>query len=70
MVTIALRQRRMNITFADASRQGVTNEAQTLLGQAAPVFPGLAAQWNGKATLSLQHHDPNTLCSYSYFRVG
>ncbi|MEI7926532.1 MAG: FAD-dependent oxidoreductase, partial [Chloroflexota bacterium] len=69
-VTGALGQRRPSITFADAATNGVTAEAQTFLGQAAPVFPGLAPQWNGKATLSIQHNHPYSLCSYSYFRVG
>ena len=69
-VTGALGQRRPNITFADAGTAGVSAEAQTFLGQAEPVFPGLTTQWNGKATLSIQHNDPNTLCSYSYWRVG
>jgi monoamine oxidase len=69
-VTGALGQRRPNITFAEAGTQGVSAEAQTFLGQAEPVFPGLTAQWNGKATLSIQHNSPLTLCSYSYWRVG
>ncbi|MGE3857863.1 MAG: flavin monoamine oxidase family protein [Dehalococcoidia bacterium] len=69
-VTGALGDRRRKITFADASTAGVSAEALAFLGQAEPVFPGLTAQWNGKATLSIQHHSPHTLCSYSYWRVG
>jgi monoamine oxidase len=26
--------------------------------------------WNGKASLSVPHLDPNYNCSYSYYRVG
>jgi monoamine oxidase len=34
------------------------------------VFPGLAAEYHGKAQLSLPHLDPHYGCSYSYYRVG
>ncbi|GMU40758.1 MAG: hypothetical protein AMXMBFR23_16240 [Chloroflexota bacterium] len=54
-------------TDADAR---VVAAAQTFLGQVEPVFPGLGAQWNGRATLSVQHHDPNLRLAYSYYRPG
>ena len=34
------------------------------------VFPGITAQWNGKAMLSTPFTDPNFLCSYSYWKPG
>jgi monoamine oxidase len=34
------------------------------------VWPGAAAEWNGKASLSAPALDPNLGCSYSYWRVG
>ncbi len=48
----------------------VTAYAKTFLKQLEPVFPGITAQWNGRATLSASSLDPNLLASYSYFRVG
>lgn len=44
--------------------------AQEFLQRAEPVFPGLTAQWNGKATFDDWPRNPWTLGSYSYFRVG
>ena len=40
------------------------------LDQLEPVFPGIKARWNGKATLSNPTLDPNLLCSYSYWKPG
>ena len=34
------------------------------------MFPGISAEWNGRATLSAPILDPNLLCSYSYWKVG
>jgi monoamine oxidase len=48
----------------------VSTYAKGFLKQFDTVFPGVAKQWNGKATLSTPFLDPNLLCSYSYFRVG
>jgi monoamine oxidase len=45
-------------------------DVQRFLSQIERVFPGLSAHWNGKATSSLPHLDPNLLASYSYWRVG
>lgn len=53
-----------------ATNPKVTNFAQQLLAQLGPVFPGIAAQWNGKAMLSTPFTDPNFLCSYAYWKPG
>jgi monoamine oxidase len=44
--------------------------ANQFLAQIEPVLPGLTVAWNGKASLSVPHLDPNYNCSYSYYRVG
>jgi monoamine oxidase len=44
--------------------------ARTFLDQISDVFPGIAAHWNGRATLDLPLQDPNLLGSYSYWKVG
>jgi monoamine oxidase len=48
----------------------IASYAKSFLKQFDKVFPGIAGEWNGKATLSTPFRDPNLLCSYSYFRVG
>lgn len=53
-----------------ATSPKVTNFAQQLLAQLEPVFPGITAQWNGKAMLSTPFTDPNFLCSYAYWKPG
>jgi monoamine oxidase len=53
-----------------ATNPQVAAYANTVLGQLDKVFPGIAKQWNGKASLSVPMLDPNLLCSYSYWRVG
>jgi monoamine oxidase len=56
--------------FSLVSSAKVKTDATTFLSRVEPVFPGLSARWNGKATSSIPHLDANTLCSYSYWRVG
>ncbi|MEK6190840.1 MAG: NAD(P)/FAD-dependent oxidoreductase [Chloroflexota bacterium] len=56
-------------TRASESAQVIT-ATQTFLGQLEPVYPGIGSRWNGRASLSLPHLDPNYNCSYSYWRVG
>jgi len=56
-------------TRASESAQ-VTAAAQAFLEQLKPVYPGIGSRWNGRASLSLPHLDPNYNCSYSYWRVG
>ena len=44
--------------------------ARTFLSQIEPVFPGLNAEWNGRATLDNPFYNPYLRGSYSYYRVG
>ena len=44
--------------------------ARAFLRQLETVFPGISAQWTGRATLSTPFRDPNLLCSYSYWKTG
>jgi monoamine oxidase len=53
-----------------ANNSAVTTYAQQFLSQIEPIFPGITAQWNGKAMLSTPFTDPNFLCSYSYWKPG
>jgi monoamine oxidase len=52
------------------TNQQVTKFTQQLLAQMEPIFPGITAQWNGKAMLSTPFTDPNFNCSYSYWKPG
>jgi monoamine oxidase len=45
-------------------------EIRELLGQLDRVWPGAAAEWNGKLSLSTPAFDHNLGCSYAYWRVG
>ncbi|HLM50752.1 MAG TPA: FAD-dependent oxidoreductase, partial [Solirubrobacteraceae bacterium] len=47
-----------------------SSRAQQFLGQIEPVLPGLASQWNGKATIDFWLGNPFTKGSYSYWKVG
>jgi monoamine oxidase len=53
-----------------ATNSQVITYAQQFLSQLEPIFPGITAQWNGKAMLSTPVTDPNFLCSYSYWKPG
>jgi monoamine oxidase len=53
-----------------AQNPQVASYAKAVLKQYETVFPGIAKQWNGKATLSTPLLDPNLNCSYSYWKVG
>ena len=44
--------------------------APEFLVRVEPVFPGLTAAWNGKATFDDWPRNPWTLGSYSYYKVG
>src|SRR5437867_1063706 len=48
----------------------VSRFAATFLKQIEPVFPGISAQWNGRATLDVPLANPYLLGSYSYWKVG
>jgi monoamine oxidase len=53
-----------------ATNRKVTTFANQFLSQIEPIFPGITAQWNGKAMLSTPFTDPNFRCSYSYWKPG
>jgi monoamine oxidase len=62
---------RASVPRSDASGNSqVVVAAKKFLTQIEPVYPGLSALWNTRATLSLPHLDPNFNCSYSFWRVG
>jgi monoamine oxidase len=50
--------------------QGINTLAQQFLSQLGTIFPGTPQLWNGKATLSLPHLDPNFKLAYSYWKTG
>src|SRR5262249_4410223 len=52
------------------SNNSVRTDAQRFLGQIEKVFPGISSRWNGKATSSIPHLDPNFGLSYSFWKVG
>ena len=47
-----------------------TQYANEFLVQLEPVFPGISAQWNGRATLDTPAANPYSRGSYAYYRVG
>jgi monoamine oxidase len=48
----------------------VSAYARAFLAQLEPVFPGITALWNGRATLDFPTGNPYLLGSYSYWKVG
>jgi monoamine oxidase len=48
----------------------VADFARTFLNELEPVFPGIGAQWNGRATLDVPRMNPFLLGSYAYWKVG
>jgi monoamine oxidase len=56
--------------YLNSANAQVVAFAQKFLKQLEPVFPGISAKWNGRATLSTPMLDPNLNCSYSYWKVG
>jgi monoamine oxidase len=56
--------------FSTGGGSKVNLYAKNFLAQIDPVFPGLAAQWTGRATLDTPATNPFLLGSYSYWRVG
>jgi monoamine oxidase len=53
-----------------ATNNSVTKIAGQVLTQLEAVFPGITAQWTGKAMLSTPFTDPNLLLAYSYYKPG
>jgi len=58
------------VAFATAVVPSVRTDAINFMAKAEPVFPGLTAQWNGRATQGIPHLDPNFKCSYSHWKTG
>jgi len=57
--------------YARADTDGkVKTDAVNFLAKFEKVFPGISAEWNGRATLSTPFIDPLALSSYSYRKVG
>jgi monoamine oxidase len=53
-----------------ADNPQVATYAKAWLKQLESIFPGVTAQWNGKASLSTPYRDPLLNCSYSYWKPG
>lgn len=56
--------------FATTATGAVPPDVAATLAQAEPVFPGLTAQWNGRASEALPHLHPFFGASRSYYRPG
>jgi monoamine oxidase len=56
--------------FGTSAECAVVEDARTALARVEPVFPGLGALWNGRATQSLPHLSDLRGASYSFRRVG
>jgi monoamine oxidase len=56
--------------FSDQSSAQTVAWAKTFLKELEPVLPGVAATWNGRATLSAWHTNPYSYGAYSYWPVG
>jgi len=50
--------------------EATQNYAKEFLRQLEPVFPGITAEWNGLATLSVPAQVPTLLGSYAYWKPG
>ena len=68
--TVAVAFRPSTAFSSAATNPQVATYANAFLRQIEPVYPGITAQWNGKATLSAPALDPNLNCSYAYWKVG
>lgn len=56
------------LTFSDPTK--VQAYAARFLGKLEPVFPGITALWNGRATVDYPFGNPYLLGSYSFWKVG
>lgn len=56
--------------FATAANPDAYADALLMLQRAEVVFPGLSAQWNGKATQSIPHLNPLMRASYAFYKPG
>jgi monoamine oxidase len=59
-----------SVPFSNQTNNYVVTSAKTFLRQIEPVFPGLGAQWNGRATLAAWHVNPYSYGAYSYWPRG
>ena len=59
-----------SVPFSNQANNYVAASARTFLRQIEPVFPGLATQWNGRATLAAWHVNPYSYGAYSYWPTG
>ncbi|MDQ1739600.1 MAG: monoamine oxidase, partial [Pseudonocardiales bacterium] len=59
-----------SVPFGNQTNNYVATSARTFLRQIEPVLPGLAAQWNGRATLAAWHVNPYAYGAYSYWPTG
>jgi monoamine oxidase len=53
-----------------ATNANVAKLANQVLAQLEAIYPGITAQWTGKAMLSTPFTDPNLLLAYSYYKPG
>lgn len=58
------------VPWTTVSNTQADYDTKTFLARLEPVFPGITAKWNGKATSSLPFLDPNLKLAYSYWKVG
>jgi monoamine oxidase len=58
------------LPWANTSNSVVDGDTKTMLTQLEKVYPGITAQWNGKAAESKPFLDPNLKLAYSYWKVG
>jgi monoamine oxidase len=68
--TLAQSMGQSNPYTTAATNPNVTTFTNQYLSQLEAIFPGITAQWNGKAMLSTPVTDPNFLLSYSYWKPG
>jgi monoamine oxidase len=58
----------VGLSFNDPTQVQVY--ARRFLSQIEPVFPGISALWNGRATVDYPIGDPFALGSYSFWKIG
>lgn len=59
-----------SFTGAPGDKQVVHSYALQFLKNLEPVFPGITAHWNGRATLDVPARNPYSLGSYAFYKVG
>ncbi len=56
--------------FGDQTDPAVVTAARAFLQQLEPVYPGITARWNGRATLAAWPRNPLSAGAYSYWPTG